>query len=178
MSIRILDSGIHWRPCLQNLRSRSVRHIHVIIAYWMIISRVLDLKIFMIFIISFSKHHIKTIIELQKPQLKNDFCKRLTDCKMSIFNSISFLLLIAIVKSSRFSDWGSDDWRIPGFIKSGYQSQFIFEINVGKRLIRHKTTLNLNDVNLDRLKIDWRCGHSNSESFYVRSDSFRHWFQK
>ena len=28
---------------------------------------------------------------------------------------------------------------------------FIFEINVGKRRIRHKTTLNLNDVNFNRV---------------------------
>ena len=37
---------------------------------------------------------------------------------MSIFRNFSFLLLIAIAESSRFSDWGSDDRRIPGFIKS------------------------------------------------------------
>ena len=52
-----------------------------------------------------------------KPQLKNVFCD-LTDSKMSIFRNFSFLLLIAIAESSRFSDWGSDDRRIPGFIKS------------------------------------------------------------
>ena len=33
-------------------------------------------------------------------------------------------------------------------------SHFIFEINVGKRRIRHTTTLKLNDEFLDRLKID------------------------
>ena len=57
-------------------------------------------------------------------------------------------------------------------------SHFIFEINVGKRLIRHATTLKLNDKVLKRLKIDWNWPHSNSESFYVESASFRLWFQK
>ena len=33
------------------------------------------------------------------------------------------------------------------------QSHFIFEINVGKRRIRHTTTLKLNGEFLDRLKI-------------------------
>ena len=33
---------------------------------------------------------------------------------------------------------------------------FIFEINVGKKWIRHATNLKLNDEFLDRLKIDWR----------------------
>ena len=62
-------------------------------------------------------------------------------------------------------------------------SHFIFEINVGKSRIRHRTTLKLNDELLNRVKFDF---HSNSESFYrkfmihnfyVGSDSFRHWFQ-
>ena len=35
-------------------------------------------------------------------------------------------------------------------------NHLIFEINVGKGRIRHKTTLNLNDEFLDRLKIDCR----------------------
>ena len=35
-------------------------------------------------------------------------------------------------------------------------SHFIFEINVGKRPIRHTTTLKLNDEFLDPLNIDWR----------------------
>ena len=33
-------------------------------------------------------------------------------------------------------------------------NHFIFEINVGKRRIRHRTTLKLNDEFLDRPKID------------------------
>ena len=33
-------------------------------------------------------------------------------------------------------------------------SHFLFEINVGKRRIRHRMTLKLNDEFLDRLKID------------------------
>ena len=35
-------------------------------------------------------------------------------------------------------------------------SHFIFKINVGKRRIRHRTTLKLNDEFLDRLQFDWR----------------------
>ena len=56
-------------------------------------------------------------------------------------------------------------------------SRFILEINVGKRRIRHRTTPKLNDEFLDRLNIDWRWRYSNSESFYVGSDSFRRWFK-
>ena len=37
---------------------------------------------------------------------------------------------------------------------SPYLSHFIFEINVGKRRIRHTTTLQLNDEVLGQLKID------------------------
>ena len=50
----------------------------------------------------------------------------------------------------------------PGMFKififkgSPYPSHFIFEINVGKRQIRHTTTLTLNDEFRDRLKIDWK----------------------
>ena len=36
-----------------------------------------------------------------------------------------------------------DDSKFKG---SPYQNHFIYEINIGKRRIRHKTTLNLNDV--------------------------------
>ena len=60
------------------------------------------------------------------------------------------------------------------FKGSSGPSHFIFEINVGKSRIRHRTTLELNDELLNRLKFDF---HSNLESFYVGSDSFRHWFQ-
>ena len=52
---------------------------------------------------------------------------------------------------------------------------FIFEIDVGKSRIRHRTPLALNDEFLDRLK---PIENSNSESLYVGSDSFRHLFQK
>ena len=45
-------------------------------------------------------------------------------------------------------------------------SHFIFENNVGKSRIRHRTTLNLNEVN------------PFSELLYVGADSFRYWFQK
>ena len=34
----------------------------------------------------------------------------------------------------------------------------------------------LNDESLDRLRIDWGWRHSNSKSFYIGCDSFRHWF--
>ena len=60
------------------------------------------------------------------------------------------------------------------------QSHYIFEINVGKSRIRHRTTLKLNSrsaknwLNINR----WRWRHLNSESFYVGSDSFRPGFQK
>ena len=43
---------------------------------------------------------------------------------------------------------------------------YVFEINVVKRWIRHRTTLNLNDVIFNR------------EPFYVGSASFRNWFLK
>ena len=46
---------------------------------------------------------------------------------------------------------------------SSYQSNFLFEINVGKRRIRHITTLNLNDVNLNRIWVNLEIFHSNSE---------------
>ena len=36
------------------------------------------------------------------------------------------------------------------------ESHFIFEINVGKGRIRHRTILKSNDEFLDRLKIDWK----------------------
>ena len=42
------------------------------------------------------------------------------------------------------------------FKGSSDPNHFIFEINVGNSRIRHKTTLNLNDAFLDRLKIDCR----------------------
>ena len=62
-------------------------------------------------------------------------------------------------------------------IKGGSDpSYFIFEINVGKSRIRQ--TMMLKNELLDRLEIDWRLRHSNSESFYVGTDSFRHWFLK
>ena len=61
---------------------------------------------------------------------------------------------------------------------SSDQSHFIFEINVGKSRIRHRTTLKLNDVIFNRFWVDLEIHHSISESFYIGSDSFRHWFQK
>ena len=57
-------------------------------------------------------------------------------------------------------------------------NHFIFEINVGKRWIRHKTTLNLNDVNFNRFWVDWELYHLISESLHVGSATFQHWFQK
>ena len=38
----------------------------------------------------------------------------------------------------------------------GSSGPFIFEINVGKRRIRHTSNLKLNDEFLDGLKINWR----------------------
>ena len=52
------------------------------------------------------------------------------------------------------------------------------EINVEKCRIRHTTTLESNYEFLDRFPIEWRRRHWNSESFYVESDSFRHWLKK
>ena len=49
------------------------------------------------------------------------------------------------------------------FKGSSDQSHFIFEIDVGKSRIRHRTTLKLKDE--DRLKIISRQRHLNSESF-------------
>ena len=42
---------------------------------------------------------------------------------------------------------------LPHLKGSSDPSHIIFEINVGKRRIRHTTTLKLNDEFLDRLKI-------------------------
>ena len=100
---------------------------------------------------------------------------------------------------------GSVRDRRNGVKGSSNTSHFISKINAGKSRIWHKrgcvfpmvillafrneqyrvndhpyhapqftTTLKLNDEFLDRLKIDF---HSNSESFYVGSASFRHRFQ-
>ena len=66
------------------------------------------------------------------------------------------------------------DFILKSFKGSSGPSHFIFEINVGKGRIRHRTTLKLKDELLNRLKFDF---HSNWESCYVRSASFRHWFQ-
>ena len=41
------------------------------------------------------------------------------------------------------------------FKGSSDPNHFIFKINVGNSRIRHRTTLNLNDEFLDRVKIDW-----------------------
>ena len=54
---------------------------------------------------------------------------------------------------------------------SSDQNQFIFQINVGKRRIRHVTTLKLKDEFLDRIK---SVADSNSKSLYVGSASFRY----
>jgi len=84
---------------------------------------------------------------------------------------------------SNYCDWSRNIWtnlltsaKVTLSKGSPDPSLFIFEINVGKRRIRQRTTLKLNDQFLDRLKIDWRWRHS--ESFYVGSACFRHWFQK
>ena len=53
-------------------------------------------------------------------------------------------------------------------------SHFIFETNVGKRRIRHRTTLNLNTVRFNQLRVDRDMIIQNPESFYEGSDSFRH----
>ena len=50
---------------------------------------------------------------------------------------------------------------------SSDQGHFIFEIDFGTSRIRHTTTLILNDELQDRLRIDWRWCHLNSESVNV-----------
>ena len=58
------------------------------------------------------------------------------------------------------------------FIKgSSGTSHFIFQVNVGKRRIRHRMTLNLN---LQSILSQLEIHHSISESLYVGSVSFRH----
>ena len=42
---------------------------------------------------------------------------------------------------------------------SSDRNQFIFEINVGKSRIRHRTTLNLNDAISDRFEVDLEIHH-------------------
>ena len=64
------------------------------------------------------------------------------------------------------------------FEGSSDPSHFIFEINVGKRRIRHRTTLNLNDVIFNRFWVDLVIHYSIWESFLVGSDSFQLWFKK
>ena len=55
------------------------------------------------------------------------------------------------------------------------QGHFIFEINVGKSRIRRGPTQN--DVIFNRFWVDPEIHHSISESLYVGSDSFWHWFK-
>jgi len=57
------------------------------------------------------------------------------------------------------------------FKGSSDSSHFIFEINVGKRRIRHRTTLNLND---NKFGVDLEIHNLISSSLYVGSNSFRH----
>ena len=55
---------------------------------------------------------------------------------------------------------------------------FLFEINVGKSRIRHRTTMNSNDIILNQFWVDRVVHHWILESLYVGSVSFRHWFLK
>ena len=68
---------------------------------------------------------------------------------------------------------GSDIERL--WIWESSPSHFISEIIFGKSRIRHTTNPKFNAEFLDRLKIDW-WRFSNSESFYVGPNSFRHCF--
>ena len=45
-------------------------------------------------------------------------------------------------------------WQLLSFKGGPYSSHFIFEINVGKRRIRHRTTLNSNDAIFNRFWVD------------------------
>ena len=60
--------------------------------------------------------------------------------------------------------------RLVGIKGSSDSSHFVLEINVGKRRIRHTTTLNWND---NRFGVDLEINHLISASLYVGSDSFR-----
>ena len=53
-------------------------------------------------------------------------------------------------------------------------SHFNFEITVGKRRIRQRTTLNLNNVIFNRFVVEQEIQPSISASLYVGSDSFRY----
>ena len=60
-------------------------------------------------------------------------------------------------------------------------SQFIFEINVGNKRIRntYRTLwIWMASIDFESTILYLEIHHSISESFYVESDSFRHWFQK
>ena len=52
-------------------------------------------------------------------------------------------------------------------------SHFIFESNVGKDQIRHRTTLNLNDIIFNPFGVALEIHYSISEALYVGSDFFR-----
>ena len=54
------------------------------------------------------------------------------------------------------------------------QIHFIFENNVGKSRIRLRMALHFELRHFNRIGVDLEIHHSISESFYVGSDSFRH----
>ena len=73
--------------------------------------------------------------------------------------------------------WGNGWYILKTFKGIPDLTHLIFEINVGMGRIRHRTTLNDNDVMFNRFS-DQKIHHSISESLYVRSDYFRHLFKK
>ena len=71
-----------------------------------------------------------------------------------------------------------ENWNFGKKFWISFPGNFVFEIKVGKKRIRHRTTLHLNDVIFDRFWVDLKIHHLISESLYIGSDHFRHWFQK
>ena len=105
-------------------------------------------------------------------KILGDWTVRIKFNQIRIYNRLQY-------SNFHSSFYGQASQKLAKWIKgSSDQSHFIFEINVGKSRIRHTTTLNLNDAIFNRFWVDLEIHHSISESFYIGSDSFRHWFQK
>ena len=72
-------------------------------------------------------------------------------------------------------------------LKGHFKKRVFLSNKVGLRVVQTEAILFLKSMSdrvgsvqrlWHRMKIDWRWRHWNSVSFYVGSDSFRHWFQK
>ena len=126
-------------------------------------------NIFRVVILAWSCDKFRFVLscEIQAPWLTTVSQTEWLYCKYKIFDQLMGLVSVkcyseCVMKQNYLKD-------------SSYPSHFMFEINVGKCRIRHRTTLNLNDFN--RFWIDLVFNHSLSESLYVGSGFFRHWFQ-